>query len=186
MGDQLIYKLHENPLVGAIHKKEDAKIFVKRDLKVAFILDTNIFDVKEMMDILRKKDVMVFIHFDLLDGISKNKYGFEYVKEYIKPDGIITTRADMIKRAKKNNMYVIQRLFLLDSINLKSGLKSVKDNKPDAVEILPGLIHKITDEIAQKINVPLIAGGLIKDKKDIYKALNAHALGISTSKKSLW
>ncbi len=45
---------------------------------------------------------------------------------------------------------------------------------------------KIINELGEKTNIPIIAGGLIRDKEDVINCLNAGAIGISTSKEEVW
>ena len=63
---------------------------------------------------------------------------------------------------------------------------NIKENKPTAIEILPGLMPKIIKKINKAVKVPIITGGLIEDKEDIINALGNGAMGISTTKKELW
>lgn len=186
MGNKLVYGLHENPIVAAIHASEDVEKAIATDISVAFILDTDIFDLPIIIEKLQRHKIMAFVHFDLLEGLSNNEIGLKFLKENFNPDGIITTRNNIVQKARKLNLYVIQRLFLLDSINMKSGIESVKRNKPDAVEILPGRMHDITKELNEKINQPLIVGGLIRNKTDVINALKADAMGVSTSNYNIW
>lgn len=88
--------------------------------------------------------------------------------------------------AKELNIFTIQRLFLLDFLALVSGKNSIQTIRPDAVEILPGIMPKIIEEIRIETRIPIIAGGLIRDKSDVIDSLNAGAIGISTSNKEVW
>ena len=53
------------------------------------------------------------------------------------------------------------------------------------IEVLPGVMPKITRRICQNSRVPVIAGGLISDKEDII-ALSAGAVSISTTNQAVW
>ena len=88
--------------------------------------------------------------------------------------------------AKKNGICVIQRFFILDSFSFKNTITHIRENKPDAVEILPGVMPKIIKRICNLINVPVITGGLIDEKEDIINALGGGAVGISTTDKNIW
>ena len=68
----------------------------------------------------------------------------------------------------------------------KDFLAHIRENKPSAVEILPGIMPKIIKKIKNILNVPIIAGGLIDEKEDVINALKAGAEGISTTDKNLW
>ncbi len=45
--------------------------------------------------------------------------------------------------------------------------KQIDTFHPDMVEIMPGVMPKALEEIRRYTNIPIIAGGLISDKKDI-------------------
>ena len=45
---------------------------------------------------------------------------------------------------------------------------------------------KILKDIRAYVNVPVIAGGLLTDKKDVMSALSAGADAISTTNRALW
>ena len=59
-------------------------------------------------------------------------------------------------------------------------------SRPDLVEVMPGIMPRILKEIRGYTDIPLIAGGLISDKKDVMAALSAGADGISTTNEGLW
>ena len=54
------------------------------------------------------------------------------------------------------------------------------------VEIMPGIVPKALKEIRSYTRTPIIAGGLISDKKDIMAAFEAGADAISTTRNELW
>ena len=88
--------------------------------------------------------------------------------------------------AYKNNINVIQRFFILDSLSYEKALQNIKENKIVAAEIMPGLMPKIIKKISSQTNVPIITGGLIKEKEDIINAINSGALSVSTTEVELW
>ena len=51
---------------------------------------------------------------------------------------------------------------------------------------MPGIMPKILKDIRAFVNVPVIAGGLLTDKKDVMGALSAGADAISTTNENLW
>ena len=52
--------------------------------------------------------------------------------------------------------------------------------------MMPGILPEIIKEFNRNIGIPIIAGGLIKTKNEIYQALGAGAKAISTGKQELW
>ena len=103
----------------------------------------------------------------------------------LKEDGVISTRANMIQRAKELNMIAILRVFLIDSMALDSAL-SAKNLKPDAIDILPGLMPSMLRKVRQLTGLPILTGGLITEKKEVMQALEAGALAISSTAPAVW
>jgi glycerol uptake operon antiterminator len=101
-------------------------------------------------------------------------------------DGIITTRPSLAREARACGIYAIQRLFMLDSRSLETGIRSILEERPNAVEIMPGSAARVIERIHRHIKVPVIAGGLIFDKSDIIDALSRGAIAVSTSNIQLW
>ena len=83
-------------------------------------------------------------------------------------------------------MITVQRTFVVDSIALSTLKKQLQLFKPDAVEILPGIMPRILKVVRGYSKIPLIAGGLLSDKRDCMEALEAGADGISTTTQALW
>lgn len=107
------------------------------------------------------------------------------MKEKTKFDGIISTKAQTVKSAKKLGLVAIQRVFILDSLSFQSTKNHLVD-ECDAVEMLPGLLFKVIKELSKTIHKPLIVGGLISDKEDVMEALRSGATCISTTKEDIW
>ena len=65
-------------------------------------------------------------------------------------------------------------------------MDSIRIAKPDIVEIMPGVVCKKIIEFAQKVNTPILAGGLVEFEEDVDNAIAAGAKGISTADRKLW
>ena len=119
-------------------------------------------------------------------GDVYKRQGIDYIINTVKPDGILTTKSNVVAHAYKNNINVIQRFFILDSLSYEKALLNIKENKIVAVEIMPGLMPKIIKKLSQETHIPIITGGLIKEKEDVINAINAGALSVSTTEIKLW
>lgn len=179
-------EVYDNPIIAAINDISRIDSAMNSPCKVVFLLTGDILNIKDVVDKLHEREKLVYIHIDLIGGFSKDIISLKYISEFIKPDGIITTKSNLVKAAKNLGIFTIQRLFLLDSLNLISGIKSIKVIRPDAVEILPGIMPKIVKEVGEETRIPVVAGGLIRDKTDVINSLNAGAVGISTSNEDVW
>ncbi|MDR1377000.1 MAG: glycerol-3-phosphate responsive antiterminator [Synergistaceae bacterium] len=184
--NDLSEKLRGNPIIAAIKENESLSAAIASPCKVLFLLKGDICTVENIVKQARNAGKSIYLHLDLMDGFGKDKYALQYIKERIVPSGIITTRASLIKIAKELNITVIQRVFLIDNLSFETGVQSLRQIKPDAVEILPGIMPPITKKMCQLITIPVITGGLINEKKDIVNSLKAGAVGVSTSSAKMW
>lgn len=186
MKNKFYHKIESNPIISAVNSMEKLDLAIKSPGEVIFLLTGNIFNLKDIIDKAKRKDMYVYIHIDLMEGFSKDTVALKYIHENMKPDGIITTKASLIKKAKSMNIFTIQRFFILDSLALDTAIKSIKSTRPDAIEIMPGIMPKIIKKFNDEVNIPIIAGGLINDREDIINGIKSGAMGISTSKEELW
>ena len=99
-------------------------------------------------------------------------------------DGIISTRPNIIRRAKALGMLAIQRFFLFDSLSFENVLRLSPN--ADAVDLLPGTMPRVLERLKPQIRQPIIASGLLADKQDVVAALSAGAQAVSTTKPELW
>lgn len=181
--DQLLI---ENPVIAAIRNEEDLEQVILSSVLIVFILYGSIISLKKICERLKGAGKVVFVHVDLIEGLKGDYTGLLFIKECGEPYGIITTKATNIKNGKKLNFCVIQRIFVVDSLSLSTGIKNIQSVLPDAVEVMPGVASKIIKIMENQVHVPIIAGGLIQTKKDIMESISAGAMAISTTKQELW
>jgi glycerol uptake operon antiterminator len=131
------------------------------------------------------KEKLLFVHMDFVDGLSKDAAGVAYLSTK-GIDGIISTRTNIIVAARELGIPTIQRFFMIDSRSVDTALESLRQSKADMIEIMPALAYKSIARMKRSVTTPIIAGGLIEFKDEIYQALNAGASMISTGKKELW
>lgn len=178
--------LERNPIIPALKNDNYLDEAIKSSSEIVFVIMANILNIKEIVKKLKEAQKIVYVHVDMIDGLSSSNNGVEYLMKEIKPDGIITTKHNIVAFANKNGIKVIQRFFVLDSFSLENTIFHIKENKPSAVEILPGLMPKIIKKINASIRIPVITGGLVDEKEDIINALTSGAVGISTTCKNIW
>lgn len=177
------------PIIPAVRDIKDLeKAMLKEDAVLIFLLTGSIFDLERAMNLAHENDKILMVNIDLVDGIAHDKKGIEYLAKKNLCDGIISTKRYLIKTASKNNLMTVQRVFLLDSASLISAQKSLNTHTVDAVEILPGIAapYFIESQKNNRTNFPVIAGGLIKSKKEVIKLKKDGVFAVSTSNELLW
>ena len=185
-GDQLSKYLNEFPIVAAVKNEALLEQALNSDCKVIFLLYGAACTIGHIVDKVKKAGKFAFVHMDLVDGLSSKDGAVDFIKQYTSADGIISTKANQIKRAKKMGLLTIQRFFAIDSKAIDNIGNQLALEAVDMIEVLPGAMPKILEIIIKKVGVPLIAGGLICDKADAISAISAGAIAISSTKPEVW
>ena len=121
----------------------------------------------------------------ILEDTTNKEVVIRYIKEETKFDGIISTKPQVVKLAKKYDLVGVQRVFVFDTLSLNT-VKNHMISECDAIEVLPGIIPKVLGIISKHSNKPVVAGGLIETKEEVMQALSSGATCISTTKKEIW
>jgi glycerol uptake operon antiterminator len=123
---------------------------------------------------------------DLIEGLAGNTKAVDYVKNRISPSGLISTKSGLIKYAREQGIFCIQRFFMVDNASYENAISTIKNTKPSMVELMPGIIPDDIRRFTHDVDTPVIAGGLITHKQQIINALSCGALGVSTGCTELW
>jgi len=172
-------------VIAAARSDSELLIASKSKVDIIFMLSPNISDIKNQTELVHSRGKKIFIHLDLAEGIGKDEYGIRFAKEQ-GVDGIISTRTNIIKMAKKEGLFTVQRFFLVDSQSVFTTIESAKTSKADMIEIMPGTISKIINRLKEELKTPIVAGGLIETKEEINEAIYCGATAISTGKQEFW
>lgn len=172
-------------VIAAARSDSELLIASKSKVDIIFMLSPNISDIKKQTQLVHSHGKKIFIHLDLAEGIGKDEYGIRFAKEQ-GVDGIISTRTNIIKMAKKEGLFTVQRFFLVDSQSVSTTIESAKTSKADMIEIMPGTISKIINRLKEELKTPIVAGGLIETKEEINEAISCGATAISTGKQEFW
>lgn len=178
--------LEDTPIIAAVKSDEELAEAIKTDIQVIFILYGDVCTIEEIVGRIKEAGRVAMVHLDLVSGLSPKEATLRFLKEKIGADGIITTKSSLVRYAKELGLYVVVRFFVVDSMALASIEYQCRDNWPDAIEVLPGVMPKIVKKINQMSRVPVISGGLIADKDDVVAALNAGAIAISATSRKVW
>lgn len=176
----------ESQMIASVQNENDLQYALNCNANIVFLLTGNLLTMSDYIKQLKQTDKHVFIHLDFIDGLSNSKSAINYVAQYWNPTGIITTKSHLVKFANEAGLMTIQRIFLLDRSAIERGIEMVKSCRPDAVEIMPGIIPKIIDQLSLNLNYPIIAGGLITEISEVHEALQAGALAVSSGDPNMW
>ncbi len=176
----------KKPVIAGLKGLEYVSRAAAEGIRACFYLTGNIFELRDITKLCHENGQLIFAHVDLINGIAKDSHGMMVLAEEVQVDGILTTRSHLITAAQKAGLLGIQRLFMLDSEALQTGLKMLQTSKPDAVELLPApIMPHIVGRLPQKLP-PIIAGGLVETEQELQMVLRPPVVAVSTSKMELW
>ena len=185
MEQRLYEALQRNPIIAAVRDDEGLAQCLRTDIQTVFVLYGDICNIPEIVHQIKDAGKIAIVHADVISGLATKEISVDFLRHSTLADGIISTRANMIQRARELNMIAILRVFLIDSMALDSAL-SAKNLKPDAIDILPGLMPSMLRKVRQMTGLPILTGGLITEKKEVMQALEAGALAISSTAPAVW
>lgn len=183
MNSNLKKILIENNKILAVKDLETLENALLSSSKIIFLLNSDICSIEETTRLIKASGKLCFIHLDMIQALNtKDNSALDYLRENTFADGIITTKSQVAKYSHKIGFLVILRCFLIDSLSLNTTEKLFNETYIDAIEILPGVMPKIIEQISKRSSIPIIAGGLISDYEDVNLALKSGAVAISTTK----
>ncbi len=186
MKQRMLNALEENPIIAAAKDDESLQQAIASSCRVIFILYGNLMTVSGLVNQIQAAGKLAFVHMDLIEGLSSKEIAVDSLKAMAGPDGIISTRATQIRRARHLGMMTVQRFFVIDSMSIRGLQSQLKIGKPDFIEVLPGLMPRVITDVIQITEAPLIASGLIQYKEEVVAALRAGAAAISTTAPGVW
>lgn len=178
--------LAESPIIAAVKDDGGLEVALTTDCRMVFLLYGNICNIASLVAKVKDSGKIAMVHVDLVDGLANKEVSVTFIQQNTRADGIISTKPAIVKFAKEHGLLTVQRFFLIDSIAMENCRKYMETGKADMVEILPATMPKIIRKIAGYCRMPIIAGGLITDKEDIMLALQAGAMGVSSTNRDVW
>jgi glycerol uptake operon antiterminator len=165
---------------------ENLPLAVSTSVPMIILLDVDIkaCSYPGFSKLLAKKPV--FVHVDLMRGISADREGLLFLKEHVGFAGIVSTKNNIVRTARSIGLKTVQRTFLIDTASLEASLDTILRNSPDAIEFMPGLAVSIVPYLKSRLDIPIIMAGLIHSEADVQAAFSAGADAVSMSEQSLW
>lgn len=181
-------RLAEHRKIAAIKypKHIEKAVRLKNRISGVFLLTGNISVIKGYVDYFKSEGLPVFIHLDKIGGLNADNEGIDFIANYVKPTGIVTTKPSLIIKAKKRGLLTVQRVFVIDSEVVENVITMMDIHKPDILEIMPARIPDVIKSLKEKISVPIVTGGLLSEEEQAYEMLAGGAMGISTSNTNVW
>ena len=174
------------PVIPAIKNDQWLSACNESESEIVYLIYGNICNIMEHIDTLKSMGKYGVVHVDLIEGLAVKEISVDFIKKYTKADGRISTKPGLIKRANELGMFTVQRFFMTDALSYANIVKYVHNTNPDVVELLPAGLPKVIRYLLEEIQRPVVASGLLLDKKDVITALGAGVHAVSTTNRELW
>ena len=181
--------VEDNPIIAAVKDDEGLEECLRSEIGVVFILYGNIGSIIDIVKKIKRSGKLALVHMDLVSGMQAKDVSVDYIRNYTEADGIITTKVNLLPRAKELGLNTILRTFVLDSTAMETLDRNSRPEsvQPDIMEVLPGtLLPDVIRQIVSSCRVPVMVSGLITRKSEVMNALKSGAVSISTTYRKLW
>ncbi|MDD3404256.1 MAG: glycerol-3-phosphate responsive antiterminator [Hespellia sp.] len=175
----------DNPVILGISTESDIELAAKNEAKIVFTLYGDIAEISSIVDRLKNANKTVFVNIDMVDGFSGKNSVLKFMKQNTRADGIISSKASMLRYAKELGFFTIHRFFVLDSASYRNIGKQLEISRADFINIVPGWT-KVIQWAVEEHNKPVIAAGLVCDKKAVIDSLKAGAIAICSTNHEVW
>ncbi len=176
----------ENPIIASVRDDRALRDALTTDVRVVFILYGDILSLPQIAEAVRAAGKLSVVHIDLIAGLSGSReIAVDYLRRSTCADGMISTHPNLVQRAKELRLFTLLRAFIIDSVALDA-LRSARSVRPDALDVLPGLMPSVIRTVREQTQLPVLTGGLITRKQEVLSALDAGALAISSARPEVW
>ena len=143
--EKMVDALQDCPVIAALKSDAGLEKAVRSDCTTVFFLYGTILDIASHVERVKQTGKIVFVHADLIEGLTARDITADFIAQNTQADGIISTRPNIIRRAKALGLLTIQRFFLFDSLSFENVLR--QSSNADAVDLLPGTMPRVLERL---------------------------------------
>lgn len=181
----LLHLLRQNPVIAAVKDNASLQLAIDSECQFISVLYGNICTISNIVKKIKNAGKYAFIHVDLLEGASNKEVVIQFLKLVTEADGIISTKASMLKAARAEGFSVFIACLLLIQFRFTTLISKLR-NRIRIVLRSCCCMPKVLGWVTEKIRQPLIAGGLVCDEEDARNAINAGVVALSTTNTGVW
>ena len=93
--------LESSPVIAAVKDENGLKRSFESECQVVFILYGNICSIEGIVRQVKEQGKTAIVHADLTAGLSQKEVAVDFIRQNTQADGIISTKASMLKAARK-------------------------------------------------------------------------------------
>ena len=112
--------LEMSPVIAAVKDVDGMKKCFESECQTVFVLYGTICNIGGIVREIKKHGKYAMVHADFTQGLGAKEIAVDFIRENTLADGVISTKPQLVKRAKELGMYGILRAFLVDSIAMNT------------------------------------------------------------------
>ena len=116
MLEQVLELLEQEPVIAAVKDDEGLRGCLAHGGHVTFVLYGSVTTAAQIVRTLKESGRTVFLDVDLVEGLSAREAAVDFVAQEVRPDGVISTKAALVRRAKAKGLLTVYRTFMIDSM----------------------------------------------------------------------
>lgn len=180
---RILESFQSHPVIAAVGE-DKWEAALKSPASVIFYMSANLLTIRQRVQEAHRANKYIMVHMDLAEGIGKDRTGIRFLAG-CGVDGILSTKGQLIRFAREQQLFTVQRFFAVDSNGAESIGELMRGANPHILEIMPGVVTKVIRRYSEG-GLPVIAGGLIQTVQEAKEALAAGAKAVSTGEPTLW
>lgn len=173
-------------ILPAIPNHQALKKFIESNYTYGILMGFQLAQLPLLIEKCHEAHKKVLVHSELIKGLSHDEFGAIFLIQTLKVDGLISSKPKVIEVCKKRQVIGIFRFFLKDSISLSQSIAIANKIEPVYLEVLPAHATDILPTIKKQVRADILMGGLIHNKAQINKCLDAGAIAVTVSNPDLW
>ena len=112
---EIIDRIAYCPVIAAVKNEQDLAAALESECEVVFFLS-----LAGLVQRVKAAGKVALVHADLVEGLGNREVAVDALKALCGPDGIISTRPQLVRRARHLKLITVQRAFILDSMSVSS------------------------------------------------------------------
>ena len=118
--------LLDEPVIAAVKTDEALTAALASPCSAVFLLASTLLTVDGLVHRIHDAGKLAVVHIDLVDGLSSREIAVDSLNALCHPDGIISTRPTLIRRARHRGLLTVELIYC----------ELVGENRQDRLEAL--------------------------------------------------
>lgn len=175
-----------HPVIAAARNASDVNEALRSNIAVIFMIGGSISEIRDITRRTHDAGKHILFHVELVKGLGRDREAIEFLADEARPDGVVSTKPNLLGLARKLGLVTVFQVFMIDTRAYSTGIRNIESTKPDAIEVMPGLMPSIIRKLDEQFDIPIFTAGLIKQPEEVEIMLSAGANALSISEQSLW